>query len=178
MLAFPQSVPVLTCGRVLLRAMNEADLPAWYERLRDAEAAQMAGDPIAESISVCAAGLAHHRRTFAEGSGIRWSIVPTGSQAAVGSIGLTRIDHDDWSAELGGAVARAWWRRGIATSAAELVIRYAFEVMQIDRIRAQALTFNGASIRVLEKLGFARVGQVGDDVQYQRINERTDRTGG
>lgn len=172
MLAFPPSVPTLHGASVLLREMNESDLPAWYERLRDAESAQMAGDPIAESISVCVEGLAYHRRAFAEGSGIRWSIIPIGSPAAIGSIGLSRIDHDECSAELGGAVARAWWRRGIATSAAELVIRYAFEVMHIDLIRAEVLSSNCGSIRVLEKLGLASVGRAGDGVLYERINLR------
>jgi [ribosomal protein S5]-alanine N-acetyltransferase len=65
-------------------------------------------------------------------------------------------------AEIGYAVARRLWGRGIATQAARHVVGAAFaEYPQLDRVRATADTRNRGSIRVMEKLGMTL-----EDVQY------------
>jgi RimJ/RimL family protein N-acetyltransferase len=62
-------------------------------------------------------------------------------------------------AEIGYAVASRLWGRGIATAVAGHVIGAAFaEYPQLERVRATADVRNGASIRVMEKLGMIREG--------------------
>jgi ribosomal-protein-alanine N-acetyltransferase len=61
--------------------------------------------------------------------------------------------------ELGYAIARAFWGRGIATEAARAVIVEAFRgCPKLTRMRASADARNLASARVLEKLGMKREG--------------------
>lgn len=154
----PDVFPELRGGGVFLRAMDETDLPAWYARLTDPEAAAMAGDPVATSMQATVDGLVHHRRAFAQKDAIRWAIVPEKLGTSVGSFGLGSLDEHNLSASLGAAVGRAHWSHGYATAAARLVIDYAIDVLGIERIHAEVLTTNVASARVLEKLAFRREG--------------------
>jgi len=139
---------------VRLRALTEDDIPPWFERASDPESAALAGDPIPASIDEGHGWLERHRERFRQQTGIRWAIVPQGSTESVGTIGLTITSHDDRIAELGAVIGRARWGKGIGTSAARLVIRYAFDTLGLAEIRAEFLRSNVASRRVLEKLGF------------------------
>ena len=62
-------------------------------------------------------------------------------------------------AEIGYAVAPRLWGKGMATEAARRVVGAAFEEYpMLERVRATADARNGASIRVMEKLGMKREG--------------------
>ena len=154
----PDAVPVLAGHGLSLRALTEADLDAWFGRLSDPEAAKLARDPVATSRQAVVDGLAYHRRALAEKSGIRWSIVPDALGASVGTIGLGSFVAGARSAEIGAAIGRANWSRGIATGAGRLVIDYARTALALHRIDALVLAHNARVIRVLDKLGFVRCG--------------------
>ncbi len=155
-LRFPDSVPELVGQAVFLRELTEADVGAWFERATDAEAAELAGDPIPDSIEKGAAWLERHRDRFRRQAGIRWAIVPCGAVESVGTVGLTITSTKDCVAGLGIVVGRAFWGKGIGTAAVRLVTGYAFESLGLVEIRAEVLPRNVASRRVLEKTGFKR----------------------
>jgi RimJ/RimL family protein N-acetyltransferase len=76
----------------------------------------------------------------------------------IGGIDL-RLLSDVRIAEMGYAIARAFWRRGLATEAARAVVNSAFAAYpNLVRVRAMADSRNVASIRVLEKIGMRREG--------------------
>jgi [ribosomal protein S5]-alanine N-acetyltransferase len=158
MLNFPNAVPDLIGESLLLRELTEADIPAWFERATDAESAWLAGDPIPESIAMGDQWLARHRERFRQQMGLRWAIVADAerpeSTQSVGTIGLTITSKEDRIAELGHVIGRAHWNRGIATRAARLVVRYGLDKLGLSEMRAEPLSSNLASIRVLEKVGF------------------------
>lgn len=58
--------------------------------------------------------------------------------------------------EIGYAVAPAWEGRGVATAAAAELLREAWAAPEVGRVIAHTLAAPGASVRVLEKSGFAR----------------------
>ncbi|HYD61687.1 MAG TPA: GNAT family N-acetyltransferase [Noviherbaspirillum sp.] len=153
-LEFPDALPELFGDLVYLRELTEDDVPAWYERATDPESAALAGDPIPESIEMGFQWLQRHRERFRQQSGIRWAIVPKGSTQSVGSIGLTIISREERTAELGIVIGRAYWGKGLGTSSARLVVRFAFDTLDLAEIRAELLQSNHASRRLLEKLGF------------------------
>ena len=153
-LQFPTALPSLTGTLVHLRELGEQDIEPWFERATDAESADLAGDSVPASISLGAAWLQRHRDSFSKRLGLRWAIVPSGALASVGTIGLTLKPSEGQWAELGVVVARAWWNKGLASEAARLVTRYAFEEVRMHEIRAQVLERNHPSIRLLEKAGF------------------------
>ncbi len=72
--------------------------------------------------------------------------------ACIGAMGIVE-------AELGFMFARRHWGRGYATEMAAAMIARAFQRHDWPQIEASVFAGNAASIRVLEKLGFAETGQ-------------------
>ena len=170
-LSFPDAVPNLDGELVYLREITEEDIPAWYARATDAESAALAGDPIPESIELGNKWLARIRDGFHEQTNIRWAIVLKGAKQSIGSIGFAINSKEDGFAELGAVIGRSFWSNGIGTSAAKVVIEYGFGGLGLTQIRAELLQSNGASIRVLEKLGFQRAGIIPDFEQSDARSE-------
>jgi ribosomal-protein-alanine N-acetyltransferase len=166
----PDVFPELRGDGVWLRALSEDDLPAWYGRLTDVEAAALAGDPLATSMQTVIDGLAFHRNAFRTKQAIRWSIVPDIVGESVGTIGLGGFVDDRLLASLGAAIGRRHWGLGIATAAARLVINYAFASLDLEIIEAVTLPENMRVARVLDKLRFRHIV----DAPAPRIGERTD----
>ena len=81
------------------------------------------------------------------------------SQGPIGSIGLTTREGDQsHSAEVGYWLGKHFWGRGITTASLQAVTVYSFDTLGLVRIEARVHPSNGASIRVLEKLGYQREG--------------------
>lgn len=75
------------------------------------------------------------------------------------SLRLSAYDEEAWTTDtrlgiLGYAVVPQQHSRGFATEAAASMVQFAFEHLQLHRLRATALRDNIASRRVLERLGF------------------------
>ena len=77
----------------------------------------------------------------------------------IGGIGVNTLRGDSTnSAELGYFVGKPFWGQGIATAAAKAVTAYGFDTLGLMRIHARVRVSNGASERVLEKVGYRREG--------------------
>ena len=78
---------------------------------------------------------------------------------AVGSIGFVPgTDVERFSTEVGYWIGEPFWNQGIVTDALKEAINYYFE--HTDKVRVFAVVFehNSPSMRVLEKVGFTKVG--------------------
>lgn len=75
--------------------------------------------------------------------------------------GVAGIQPQDKSGEyeLAWWVWKAYWNRGLATEAAAGLVHHAFEVMKLPRLVAIADVPNGASIRVMQKIGMRYQGR-------------------
>lgn len=73
-------------------------------------------------------------------------------------------EHGEW--ELAYGIRRDRWGRGYASEAAQACIRHGFEHLALERIVADVDPENVASVRVLEKVGFLRVGGAGSTLLY------------
>jgi [ribosomal protein S5]-alanine N-acetyltransferase len=162
-LHFPDAVPTLFGDLVYLRELTEDDVPAWFERASDPESAVLAGDPIPASVDMGVHWLRRHRERFRQHAGIRWAIVPKGSTESVGTIGLAITSKEQRRAELGIVIGRAYWGKGIGTSAAHLVTSFAFSTLGLAEIQAEVLQRNLASRRLLEKVGFQLLHSIPGD---------------
>lgn len=128
-----------------VHVMRYWDSPPWTERAR-AE----------RFLGMC--------RTMAdEGTGARVAIERVSDGAFVGWCGLTGWNPEYRSASLGYVLGEAMWGHGFATEAAYALLRWAFDTLDLNRVQAEADTRNGASARVLEKVGFVREGTLRED---------------
>jgi RimJ/RimL family protein N-acetyltransferase len=130
----------------VLREVVDADLPAFYENERDAEAAAMAAFPSRERDAF----MAHWAKTLANESALTWAIVSDG--AVAGNIGCW---EDHGRRLVGYWIGREFWDRGLATRALTEVL----DLVDARPLHAYVVMSNAASIRVLEKCGFVKVGE-------------------
>jgi [ribosomal protein S5]-alanine N-acetyltransferase len=97
-------------------------------------------------------------------------------QRYIGRCGLypARDDNDriiSRQACLAFYLARAYWGRGLATEAGQAFIDYGFNHLRLRRIEAGVNATNGASLRVVEKLGFIRIRSGEGDGQAWHLYE-------
>jgi [ribosomal protein S5]-alanine N-acetyltransferase len=91
----------------------------------------------------------------------------------VGTISVKNIDLVNKKADLGYWIGEQYWGRGIATECLKLIIDYAFSAeLGLKQLCAYVFPENKASIRVLEKNGMNKIGEVNE---YHKLSGR-DRT--
>jgi [ribosomal protein S5]-alanine N-acetyltransferase len=173
---FPATIPPLVGATLRLGELSEDDIPSWFERARDRESADLAGDPVPSSIDEGAAWLQRHRARFRSKLELRWAIVPKDGAVSVGTVGLVFEPGVAASAELGIVVARSCWGRGIGTTAARMVVGYAFAELGLTEVRAVVVQRNHASVRLLEKCGFSLLEVVPPSVAEPEVLLRYART--
>ena len=101
---------------------------------------------------------------------------------AAGGIGVfLQEDVSRYTAEIGYWLGEAYWNRGIMTSVVRRFTDYAFASYDLNRIYANVFAWNEASVRVLEKAGYAfegrqlaatvKDGQVLDNLMYAVVRD-------
>lgn len=77
-------------------------------------------------------------------------------------VGMVQIDTINWQqrrAEVAVIIGeKSEWGKGIATDALRLIVRYAFEELNLEKLQGEAVAENIGSIRALEKAGFRQLG--------------------
>jgi len=87
-----------------------------------------------------------------------FAIVDSHQGTFIGNCGLVHVDLQNKMAELGYWIRTSQTRKGYATQASKLAIKFAFEVLQLNRIEIIIETKNTNSQRVAEKLGAKKEG--------------------
>jgi len=89
----------------------------------------------------------------------RFGIFTINGDVLIGTIGLFQVFRGPrQSALLGYSLDQEQNGKGYTTEATNLVVNYAFEVLNLHRIEAGVMPDNIGSIRVLEKVGFHKEG--------------------
>lgn len=78
--------------------------------------------------------------------------------AVIGAGELSSIDTANQSGEIGYILHPDYWRRGIASEVALLLLQFGFEENRLHRIWASCDPQNTGSQKVLEKVGMAKEG--------------------
>ena len=156
----PRVLPLELAGwRVRLRTLGEEDYEQWYEvrtRCRDWllpwEPRPAGAQPISEDRSSFVARCAARERERQLGSGYGFGIFVDGRLA--GEITLSSIQRGPFqNAFIGYWVDRELAGQGIVPEATVVVLRFAFEELGLHRVEIAIVPRNGASRRVVEKLG-------------------------
>jgi RimJ/RimL family protein N-acetyltransferase len=146
-------------GRVGLREFTLGDLEAAQQYAGDPEVTRyLAWGPsqIAETyafLEMSVAGIYALPRSLYD-----LGIVSSETGQLIGALKLHLGPPQQKGAELGYVVRRDFWGQGIATEAARLGLELGFQGLGLHRISAFCSTQNGASGRVLEKVGMRQEG--------------------
>jgi RimJ/RimL family protein N-acetyltransferase len=138
-----------TSARVELRPVAPGDLPVFFEHQRDAEAVRMAQFPPRDRPAFDA----HWAKTLADETVVLRTVLVDGEVA-----GNVVSFYGGPGREVGYWIGREHWGRGVATAALRLFLAELHERPLVATVAADNL----ASVRVLEKVGFVRVGDPDD----------------
>lgn len=78
----------------------------------------------------------------------------------VGSINSHSCDRRNGTFKYGVAIFRAEWRKGYASEAVKILLRYFFYELRYEKVTAHIYAFNINSIRLQEQLGFKLEGKL------------------
>lgn len=135
-------------AEVALRPIEDSDLDALFEMMRDPESVQMAAFT-AKNPDDRAAFDAHMERIRSSPETMNRAITVDGR--LVGSIASFVVDGDT---EVTYWIDRSFWGQGIATRALALLL----ESVQVRPVFARAASDNVGSLKVLQRAGFAIIG--------------------
>jgi ribosomal-protein-alanine N-acetyltransferase len=147
----------LETERLRLRPVSADDLEHFVALYGDPDVMRFIGTRGALSREVTQERLAfmvNHWRQHGFGM---WTLLRKADGAFVGRCGLRYLEESP-EVELGYTLAKPFWGQGFATEASRAVVRYAFEVLKLDRLVAIADPANTASVNVMKKLGMAFEG--------------------
>ena len=86
-----------------------------------------------------------------------WALFQKDSDVFVGCCGLYPYAPEENTYELGFLLTRDHWGQGYAKEAAQAVVRYAFDKLEVSALVAEHHPDNEAAYHILIKLGFERM---------------------
>ncbi len=153
----PDVFPVLDAGDFVLRRIELSDAAHWYSYLINPEVTEFTSTEV-ESQQEIVEAIQDSLDSFAGKAAIRWALALKDTNEMIGDCGYNRVDAWNRSGALVYQLSRECWGRGVMTRAANEVLRFGFERLDLHRVEATVHTGNRRSVRVLEKLGFRREG--------------------
>jgi ribosomal-protein-alanine N-acetyltransferase len=164
--------PVLETDRVLLRAPEMSDYPAWAELRAASKDFLVPWEPLWAPDELSRASfrrrVRHYLRDMREDMGYALFVYDTQSTALVGGVTLCNVRRGvTQSCTLGYWVGAAYAKQGYMTAAVRAVVPFVFNSLELHRLEAACLPTNTASMRLLERVGFKREGLARS---YLRIN--------
>jgi RimJ/RimL family protein N-acetyltransferase len=158
-------VTTLRTPRLVLRGWREADIVPLAAINGDAEVMRWIGDGTTRDLEQTRASVAALERQWEEtGMGLFAVEVLAAAELA----GVTGLAVPHFLPEIMPAIEIAWrfgqpfWGQGIATEAARAALEFVFVDRGLDRIVAIVQVGNGASERVMQKLGMRLERQTTD----------------
>ena len=101
--------------------------------------------------------------------GINWIIEEKKSKEVIGYMGIWRIDKHNNRGEIGYALHKKFWKRGLASEAAKIIINYAFQNMELHTLKANTNPDNINSQHLLQKLGFIKEAHFRQDYYFDGV---------
>ena len=151
-------MPTLTTERLILRPMRVTDARDMFSYARRQEVTDYLLWTPHPTPSYTEDYLRYLQGRYALGEFYDWAVVERESGRMIGTCGFTRFDFPHNSGELGYVLNPDYHGKGYATEAAERVMRFGFEVLELHRLEAKFMRGNEASLRVMEKLGMTFEG--------------------
>ena len=150
--------PTLHTPRLLLRPFTEADTDNIFMLQSNARVLRYWDAPPWTERTQAERFIVRCKQMAEEGSGARLLIARSSDGLFIGWCSLMNWDPEYRSAMLGYCLDEPAWGQGFATEAANALLTWAFNTLDLNRVQSEADTRNAASDRVLHKLGFLREG--------------------
>ena len=151
-------MPTLTTEHLILRPMRVSDARDMFDYAKRSDVTTYLLWNPHPTLSYTEDYLRYLQGRYALGEFYDWAVVEKQSGRMIGTCGFTRFDFPHNGGEIGYVLNPEYHGHGYATEAAERVIRFGFEVLELHRIEAKFMQGNEASRRVMDKLGMTFEG--------------------
>jgi len=161
--SFSEPLPIIEGEGVYLRAPQMSDYSEWTT-LREASRAFLTPwEPTWPSDDLSRSAFRRRLRRYAEDqradTSYAFFLFRRADDALVGGLTLANIRRGVAQAgSLGYWIGEPFARRGLMTGALHGLMPFAFGSLRLHRLEAACIPSNAASIKLLEKMGFAREG--------------------
>jgi ribosomal-protein-alanine N-acetyltransferase len=168
-------MPVFDIGtiateRLVLRLLTPADAQAMFTIFSNPEVMRYGSGLPWTSMEQADEYLAKGDQAVTDGVALRVGIEAKNTGCLVGQAALFAFSEQNRRCDIGYSLGREHWGNGYAGEALRALLGYGFDGLGLNRMEADVDPRNGASVRLLERLGFQREGYmperwiVGDEV--------------
>ncbi|QPC82308.1 GNAT family N-acetyltransferase [Phototrophicus methaneseepsis] len=152
------SFPILETDRLRLRQMKPSDVTALLRHFGNPEVVKFIDMKPIKTLEQADEWLQWMGGFFAAKDGLRWGIVLKENDQFIGSAGLHNWNQESHYAEIGLDITPPYWGQGYATETLTRLVQFGWESMNLNRIEADVVKGNHASMHVLQKIGFKQEG--------------------
>ncbi|MEW5905625.1 MAG: GNAT family N-acetyltransferase [Elusimicrobiota bacterium] len=156
--------PEMETARLLLRRFRPEDAPDVFDYASDPEVARTVTWDPHRSIDASRGFIDYTLRSYAERRTIELAVVLKETGRVIGSCGFVKWSPGNGRAEIGYALSRKYWGRGLMTEAVAALMDYAFGSMKVHRLEANCIHDNAGSEKVMIKNGMKYEGTMRDCV--------------
>ena len=149
--------------KAVLRTYRREDIEGIRAWVNDPDAAGQMGSYYAKPITWEQSEESLHLILRGDSAGVHFVIADPESGEYIGQCDLLRFDYHARSAELSIVVLAENRNRGVGGEAVRLLIRYAFEQMNMNRVSLRVFADNEGAVRCYEKCGFQIEGRLRQD---------------
>jgi RimJ/RimL family protein N-acetyltransferase len=153
-------LPRLAGHRLELRGLTRQDAPAILAVFGDAEVTKYWSSPPLQDLAAATKLIDEIGALFTARRLYQWGICSRETDEVLGTCTLFHVDHAHRRAELGFALRRDRWGRGLALEALGVLIGFSFGALDLHRLEADVDPENERSLRLLERQGFRREGHL------------------
>ena len=152
------------CGRLVrLRALTPEDADWLSVQFTDSAAARL-GDDIKLPVSTTTLREQIEKQSKRTDHGVWLAVEALDGGTAVGTVDAHDVDQRHRNFKYGVSIIREQWRKGYATEAIALLLRYYFRELGYHRATGIVYAFNEASIELHRHGGFVEEGRLRENL--------------
>lgn len=147
--------PVLESDKVVLKKITEADIDELYEIYSNEKVFEYCGIIPKKNKETVKNMIKHFERDFNKKDRVKWGIY---SGELLGIVEAFNFNQKVDMVTIGYFLSEKNWNKGVASEAVKVLVKYLFEVVDVNRIHAEVMPQNENSKKVLIKNNFTKEG--------------------
>jgi ribosomal-protein-alanine N-acetyltransferase len=164
------TVTLETNRLILCRFKPDDAEDMFFNWLSDGEVAKYLSWVPHETVEVTRQILSEWIKAYEKLDTYNWCIIPKEYGKAIGHISIVELSDKNQRCSIGYCMGKAFWNKGFMTEAFNVVMKFLFYEVGINRVQAKHDTDNPASGRVMEKVGMKYEGTLH---QYRKRKDGT-----
>lgn len=154
-----KNLPTLETERLKIRLIKEDDIYDLFEYCSDDDVTRYLTFDTYKSLDEAKERIQYCLENYKNIDGpILWAIEYKQDSKLIGSIDFVKWNIEHKVGEIGYALNKKYWNKGIMTEALKAVLKFGFEKMELNRIEINCDERNIASAKVMEKNGLKYEG--------------------